>query len=204
MEWMTSPEAWIALATLTLMEIVLGVDNIIFISVLVGRLPPEQRERARLVLSARLPPDAESELRALLEQAPEDPVLRSSLGFRLAVAGDAGRSAETLALLQALSDEKSTSPEVLANLGWAWYRMGRYLDASKSLAAALEIEPSRLFDRVRLGLVLGELGDTERAIEEVRTALGYEPGAPWADEAREHLRRFEARPEMAIAEDAGS
>jgi len=162
------------------------------------------RERARLVLSARLPPDAESELRALLEQAPEDPVLRSSLGFRLAVAGDAGRSAETLALLQALSDEKSTSPEVLANLGWAWYRMGRYLDASKSLAAALEIEPSRLFDRVRLGLVLGELGDTQRAIEEVRTALGYEPGAPWADEAREHLRRFEARPEMAIAEDAGS
>jgi predicted tellurium resistance membrane protein TerC len=49
MEWITTPEAWIALATLTLMEIVLGVDNIIFISVLVGRLPPAQRERARLV-----------------------------------------------------------------------------------------------------------------------------------------------------------
>ena len=42
MEWITSPEAWAALATLTLLEIVLGVDNIIFISVLVGRLPPAQ------------------------------------------------------------------------------------------------------------------------------------------------------------------
>jgi predicted tellurium resistance membrane protein TerC len=49
MEWITSPEAWVALATLTLMEIVLGVDNIIFISVLVGRLPQQQRERARIV-----------------------------------------------------------------------------------------------------------------------------------------------------------
>ncbi|HVS24107.1 MAG TPA: TerC family protein [Gammaproteobacteria bacterium] len=47
MEWLTSPEAWAALATLTLLEIVLGVDNIIFISVLVGRLPPAQRGRGR-------------------------------------------------------------------------------------------------------------------------------------------------------------
>jgi predicted tellurium resistance membrane protein TerC len=49
MEWVTSPEAWIALTTLTLLEIVLGVDNIIFISILVGRLPPAQRQRARLL-----------------------------------------------------------------------------------------------------------------------------------------------------------
>ena len=46
-EWITSPEAWIALATLTLLEIVLGIDNIIFISILSGRLPREQRPRAR-------------------------------------------------------------------------------------------------------------------------------------------------------------
>jgi predicted tellurium resistance membrane protein TerC len=45
--WVSEPEAWIALATLTLLEIVLGVDNIIFISILVGRLPAEQRDRAR-------------------------------------------------------------------------------------------------------------------------------------------------------------
>ncbi len=46
-EWIASPEAWIALATLTALEIVLGIDNIIFISILVGRLPPEQRALAR-------------------------------------------------------------------------------------------------------------------------------------------------------------
>ena len=46
-EWLTSPEAWVALATLTALEIVLGIDNIIFISILVGRLPEEQRRFAR-------------------------------------------------------------------------------------------------------------------------------------------------------------
>ncbi|HPD56105.1 MAG TPA: TerC family protein [Smithellaceae bacterium] len=45
--WLTSPEAWIALGTLTALEIVLGIDNIIFISVLVGRLPAQQRNFAR-------------------------------------------------------------------------------------------------------------------------------------------------------------
>ena len=49
MEWLADPQAWIALATLTLLEIVLGVDNIIFISILVGRLPPAQRDRARRI-----------------------------------------------------------------------------------------------------------------------------------------------------------
>ena len=49
MEWLTSPEAWIALASLTALEIVLGVDNIIFISILVGRLPPGERQRARVI-----------------------------------------------------------------------------------------------------------------------------------------------------------
>ena len=49
MEWITSPEAWVALTTLTFLEIVLGVDNIIFISILVGRLPQEQRQRGRVL-----------------------------------------------------------------------------------------------------------------------------------------------------------
>jgi len=49
MEWVASPEAWVALATLTLLEIVLGIDNIIFISILVGRLPEAQRQRARVI-----------------------------------------------------------------------------------------------------------------------------------------------------------
>jgi predicted tellurium resistance membrane protein TerC len=49
MEWISSPEAWVALTTLTALEIVLGIDNIIFISILVGRLPEAQRQRARLL-----------------------------------------------------------------------------------------------------------------------------------------------------------
>ena len=47
MDLLTSPEAWIALATLTVLEIVLGIDNIVFISVLADRLPAEQRPKAR-------------------------------------------------------------------------------------------------------------------------------------------------------------
>jgi predicted tellurium resistance membrane protein TerC len=58
-EWLASPETWIALGTLTALEIVLGVDNIIFISILVGRLPEHQRTFARrtglgLAMFARL------------------------------------------------------------------------------------------------------------------------------------------------------
>ena len=49
MEWITSGEIWAALLTLTALEIVLGIDNVIFISILAGKLPPEQRERARIV-----------------------------------------------------------------------------------------------------------------------------------------------------------
>ena len=48
-EWISSPEAWIALTTLTALEIVLGIDNIIFISILVSRLPDHQREIGRRV-----------------------------------------------------------------------------------------------------------------------------------------------------------
>jgi len=49
MEWLFDPQIWIALATLTLLEIVLGVDNIIFISILVGRLPEHQRAKGRII-----------------------------------------------------------------------------------------------------------------------------------------------------------
>jgi predicted tellurium resistance membrane protein TerC len=49
MELLANPETWIALITLTVLEIVLGIDNVIFISVLVQRLPAEQRDRARLI-----------------------------------------------------------------------------------------------------------------------------------------------------------
>jgi predicted tellurium resistance membrane protein TerC len=47
MDWLTDPRIWIALATLTFLEIVLGVDNIIFISILSGKLPENQQPKAR-------------------------------------------------------------------------------------------------------------------------------------------------------------
>ena len=46
-DWIASPEAWMAFGTLLALEIVLGIDNIIFISILVGRLPESQRNKAR-------------------------------------------------------------------------------------------------------------------------------------------------------------
>ena len=49
MEWISNPEAWIALATLAVLEIVLGIDNIIFISILADKLPQERQARARQI-----------------------------------------------------------------------------------------------------------------------------------------------------------
>jgi predicted tellurium resistance membrane protein TerC len=49
MDWLTDPSAWISLLTLTVLEIVLGVDNIIFISILAGKLPAEQQGKARTI-----------------------------------------------------------------------------------------------------------------------------------------------------------
>jgi predicted tellurium resistance membrane protein TerC len=47
MDWITQPEAWIAFATLLSLEVVLGIDNVIFISILAGKLPEDQQKRAR-------------------------------------------------------------------------------------------------------------------------------------------------------------
>ena len=49
MEWLSDPQAWIALLTLTVLEIVLGIDNVIFISILAGKLPGAQQKKARLI-----------------------------------------------------------------------------------------------------------------------------------------------------------
>ncbi len=49
MEWLTDPQAWIGLLTLTVLEIVLGIDNIIFISILAGKLPVAQQAKARQI-----------------------------------------------------------------------------------------------------------------------------------------------------------
>jgi len=47
-DWVSQPEAWVALVTLIILELVLGVDNVIFISILAGKLPVEDRDRARM------------------------------------------------------------------------------------------------------------------------------------------------------------
>ena len=47
MDWISNPDIWIALLTLTSLEIILGVDNVIFISILSDKLPVDQRKRAR-------------------------------------------------------------------------------------------------------------------------------------------------------------
>ena len=47
MEWLSDPQAWIGFVTLAVLEIVLGIDNVVFISILAGKLPAEQRARAR-------------------------------------------------------------------------------------------------------------------------------------------------------------
>lgn len=49
MEFLSDPNVWIAFATLTLLELVLGIDNVIFISILSGKLPPEQQAKARYI-----------------------------------------------------------------------------------------------------------------------------------------------------------
>ncbi|MBM4425457.1 MAG: TerC family protein [Chloroflexi bacterium] len=49
MDWLSNPEIWIALVTLTTLEVVLGIDNVIFISILAGKLPESQQVRARQV-----------------------------------------------------------------------------------------------------------------------------------------------------------
>jgi predicted tellurium resistance membrane protein TerC len=49
MEWLTDPQGWISLLTLTILEIVLGIDNIIFISILAGKLPEREQARGRTI-----------------------------------------------------------------------------------------------------------------------------------------------------------
>ena len=48
-DWMSDPTAWLGLATLVILEIVLGIDNLVFIAILADKLPPHQRNRARMI-----------------------------------------------------------------------------------------------------------------------------------------------------------
>ncbi|MGE8370826.1 MAG: TerC family protein, partial [Pseudomonas putida] len=49
MEWLADPTAWLGLLTLIVLELVLGIDNLVFIAILADKLPPHQRDRARVI-----------------------------------------------------------------------------------------------------------------------------------------------------------
>ena len=49
MDWIADPQGWVAFATLLLLEVVLGIDNVVFISILAGRLPEDERQKARSI-----------------------------------------------------------------------------------------------------------------------------------------------------------
>jgi predicted tellurium resistance membrane protein TerC len=49
MEWLADPTAWLGLLTLIVLELVLGIDNLVFIAILADKLPPHQRDRARII-----------------------------------------------------------------------------------------------------------------------------------------------------------
>ena len=86
MDALASADAWIALLSLTAMEIVLGIDNIVFISVLVSRLPKEQADRARrlgltlaLVFGALISPTDPVAVLAIIRRAAVPPALQALL-----------------------------------------------------------------------------------------------------------------------------
>ena len=90
MEWLAQPETWIAFITLVVLELVLGVDNVIFISILAGKLPVAEQQRARTtgILAAVITRPNGVEVRVL-----DDPSL-GSLAVLLAGPPDGAREKE--------------------------------------------------------------------------------------------------------------
>ena len=76
MDWLTSPETWIALLTLTALEIVLGIDNIVFISILSARLPADWQPKAPVVGAGTRNDHASSSCIALVDYGPNQLAFR--------------------------------------------------------------------------------------------------------------------------------
>ena len=88
MEWLSDPATWTALVTLFVLEVVLGVDNVIFISILAGKLPPEQQARARqtgLLLAAGMRLSAS--IRTAVRSSGRAPLASQVMPLRQSVAG---------------------------------------------------------------------------------------------------------------------
>lgn len=145
------------------------------------------QRRAALVIDVAPIADGESELRALLAAAPEDPLLLSQLGYYLALWGRPEQSEEALELLQTAAEEAPDNAEILGSLGWGAHKLGRHTEAVEALEAALALDEARHLERARLGLALRAAGEPARAREELRRAYALRPGAQWAEEVRDAL-----------------
>jgi predicted tellurium resistance membrane protein TerC len=147
--WLTNPEAWVALGTLTALEIVLGIDNIIFISILVGRLPEGQRGFARraglsLAMFARL---------ALLFSIAWVMGLREPL-FRLFDWNVSGRD--------------------IILIGGGLFLLAKATHEIHNSMERVEEEPGRAAGTSSLGMVLAQVGilDIVFSLDSVITAVG--------------------------------
>jgi len=149
---------------------------------------PEQRmerlrERARVVAEGESPDRVEPSLRALLAQAPGDPVLASRLGFHLALHGDGKDADEALALLRRAARDAPDDLFVQANLGWGAFRLGHGQEGIDALEAVLAVDPSRVAERARLGFALLAVGRSREGRDALGLALSLQPGAAWAPQA---------------------
>ncbi len=163
-----------------------------------GRL----RARAHLVLHAAPLADGEAELRGLLAQSPEMPVLKSRLGYYLALWGDGQSADEALALLREAASADPVDREIQSNLGWGAYRLGRTHEAVRVLSRLVD-EDGDALQRFRLAHALAAAGDEEQALAMIRAAITRQPAAEWLDEARRLERRL-SRSERGSAEDDSS
>ncbi len=141
-----------------------------------------QRLRAVVVIEGAPFDGGEAELRALAAEAPDDPRLKSWLGYYLAIWGRPDQAEEALRLLRATAKAHPLDAEFHANLGWAAYRLGQNDEALAELAAALRIDGTRQRDRFRLAFALARHGERERAIGLLKDAVAARPGAAWAKE----------------------
>jgi arylsulfatase A-like enzyme/tetratricopeptide (TPR) repeat protein len=152
---------------------------------------PRLRALAAMIIDVAPVPDGESTLRHAVASAPEDPTLKSQLGYYLAVWGGPEDGDEAIRLLEAAAEADPKDADIFANLGWGSYRRARYAEAVSALEKALEIDGGRHLERVRLALALRELGERERARRLLLVAVTARPGAPWASDARQQLEELE-------------
>lgn len=150
------------------------------------------REQGLLLLDAAPLAEGDAPLRALLAGAPDDPVLRSQLGYYLAVWGEASQRDEALGLLRDAAQRVPQDADLLSRLGWGAFKRGRPEEAVSALEAAVEIDPARFTDRARLGFALLAVGERPRAVEQLNRAVAENPGAEWAGRARAVLEGSEA------------